>query len=144
MIVVQGPVMSLIGDRVSEYVLVTAGSAGMGLSFLPLQSPVLWCVYLAGFFLGNGTMWPSFLSILGTFGNETQQGYIRYIQGISSSAGSLASIIGLVIGGLLYTAVGTDTFLIAAAIFVLVFASSIFLRVRPIPEKQGIRGDRTP
>lgn len=142
MIVVQGPVMSLIGDRVSEYVLVTVGSAGMGLSFLLLQSPVLWCVYLAAIFfaMGNGIMWPSFLSILGTFGNETQQGYI---QGISSSAGSLASIIGLVIGGLLYTAVGTDTFLIAAAIFVLVFVSSIFLKARSIPEKQEIHGDRT-
>jgi MFS family permease len=143
MIVVQGPVLSLIGDRVSESVLVIAGSAGMVASFLLLQSPVLWSVYLAAFFfaLGNGVMWPSFLSILGTFGNDTQQGYI---QGISSSAGSLASIIGLVLGGLLYTAVGTDAFLIAAAIFGLVLVSSIVLKVRLAPASPGNRGEPGP
>lgn len=132
MILVQGPLMSLIGDTVAETTLVILGSIGMAISFVLLQSPALWSVYLAALFfaLGNGVMWPSFLSILGSFGNQTQQGYI---QGISSSSGSLASIIGLTIGGLLYTVIGARTFVIAAIIFGLVFFLSIYLRFRLSP-----------
>ena len=136
MIVVQGPLMSYIGDKVAAPLLVTLGSVGMVISFVLLQSPALWSVYLAAFFfaLGNGVMWPSFLSILGGFGTETQQGYI---QGISSSSGSLASIIGLTVGGVLYTVLGTETFVIAGVIFGFVFLLSIYLWVRLSPQANG-------
>ena len=124
--------MSFIGDRVSEPVLVTLGSIGMVISFVLLQSPTLWLVYLSAFFfgLGNGVMWPSFLSILGNFGNETQQGYI---QGIASSSGSLASIVGLTIGGILYATLGTAAFGIAGAVFGMVVLLSIYLRTQLTP-----------
>lgn len=127
MIVVQGPMMSLIADKVSEEPLVVLGSLGMFGSFMLLQSEALWSVYLAAalFALGNGIMWPSFLSILGRFGTERDQGFI---QGLASSAGSFASIIGLVLGGVLYASIGTMTFVIGAVIFVLVFLLSIYLR----------------
>ena len=129
MIVVQGPLMSLIGDKVGEPALVTLGSVGMMISFVLLQSQALWLIYLAAlcFALGNGVMWPSFLSILGGLGNESQRGYI---QGISSSSGSFASIVGLTVGGVLYTIIGSKTFVIAGVIFGLVFLLSIYLRIQ--------------
>ena len=133
MIVVQGPLMSLIGDKVGEPALVTLGSVGMMISFVLLQSQALWLIYLAAlcFALGNGVMWPSFLSILGGLGNESQRGYI---QGISSSSGSFASIVGLTVGGVLYTIIGSKTFVIAGVIFGLVFLLSIYLRIQLSPD----------
>ena len=126
MVLVQGPLMSLIGGRLSEPFLVTAGSLGMVCSFLLLQVPSGAMVYLAAAFfaLGNGVMWPSFLSLLGAIGSRRQQGYI---QGVASSAGSLASVVGLMAGGVLYTVAGTLTFAIAAALFVLVLLLSLRL-----------------
>lgn len=139
MVVVQGPVMSLIGTRVAEPVLVTMGSLGMVISFLLLQASSMWLVYLAAFFfaLGNGVMWPSFLSILGSIGSRRQQGYI---QGVASSSGSLASVVGLTVGGVLYTAAGTVTFVFAAAMFVLVFLLSIHLGSRLGEIREGRPG----
>ena len=40
----------------------------------------------------------------------------KAVQGIAGSAGSLASILGLVLGGAAYDAVGVSTFLLAAGI----------------------------
>ena len=57
-------------------------------------------------------------SILGNLGSKKEQGMI---QGVSSSAGSLASIFGLIAGGVLYTILGAKTFLIGGAVFVIVF-----------------------
>ena len=127
MILVQGPIMSLIAEKVTEEPLVILGSIGMFGSFMLLQSHELWSIYLAAvlFAIGNGIMWPSFLSILGRFGSEQEQGYI---QGLASSAGSFASIIGLVVGGVLYISIGTTTFMIGAVIFVAVFILSFYLR----------------
>ena len=63
------------------------------------------------FALGNGLMWPSFMSILSKRAGTDNQGAI---QGVASSFGSLASIIGLIIGGVLYNLIGGSTFLISA------------------------------
>ena len=127
MILIQGPVMSLMAEKVTEEPLVIVGSIGMLSSFILLQFHQLWIIYLAAvlFAAGNGIMWPSFLSILGRFGNEHQQGYI---QGLASSAGSFASIIGLVVGGVLYMSIGATTFIIGAVIFSAVFILSFYLR----------------
>lgn len=70
-------------------------------------------------------MWPSFLSILGGLGKPWQQGAI---QGIWSSAGSLASVAGLTVGGVLYTTTGTATFTMAGMTFVVVCLLSVCLR----------------
>ena len=69
-------------------------------------------------------MWPSFLSLLGSLGDVSDQGYI---QGVASSAGSLASIVGLIIGGILYSILGTVTFAIAGGVFIVVFGLSLAL-----------------
>lgn len=126
MIAVQGPVMSWLSPRVAEKPLVAIGSLLMCASFLLLQFEALAAVYAAAllFALGNGVMWPSYLSLLGQTGQPDDQGYI---QGIASSAGSLASIVGLLVGGVLYGLFGAASFVIAALGFVLVFLLSLKL-----------------
>jgi len=74
--------------------------------------------------IGNGLMWPSFMSILSKRAGAISQGAV---QGVASSFGSLASIIGLITGGLLYNLIGATTFLISAGIIFLVFTLSFQL-----------------
>lgn len=130
MIVIQGPMMTHLSPRVNEKPLVIIGSLIMFLSFVMLQNhdPIL--IYGAAilFALGNGIMWPSYLSLLGQIGDASEQGYI---QGIASSAGSLASIIGLIVGGVLYSLQGSFTFAIAAVLFVVVFVLALMIRGNP-------------
>ena len=57
-------------------------------------------------------------------GETSDQGYI---QGIASSAGSLASIVWLVIGGFLYSLFASTRFVIAAVVFIVVFALALML-----------------
>ena len=75
--------------------------------------------------LGNGLMWSSILAILSKSTNEKYQGTL---QGIASSSGSVASIIGLVVGGLLYELIGSGIFLISMSIILLVFLMSFKLQ----------------
>ena len=76
------------------------------------------------FAAGNGLMWPSFLSLLSKQAGNRYQGAV---QGVASSAGSLASIVGLVLGGLLYELIGPATFLVSGSLIVLVFVLSLRL-----------------
>lgn len=126
MIVVQGPVMTYLSPRVSEKPLVVIGSLVMFLSFVLLQYEDMTLIYSAAilFALGNGIMWPSYLSLLGQMGEASEQGYI---QGIASSAGSLASIVGLVIGGIMYGLFAATSFGFAALVFIAVFVLAFML-----------------
>ena len=77
-------------------------------------------IYIGGALLslGNGLMWSSILSILSKASEEKYQGTI---QGFAGSAGSLASIIGLIIGGLIYEQAGNDIFILSSIIIFIVF-----------------------
>lgn len=129
-IVVQGSGMNWLSPRVDEKPLVAVGSLGMCASFLLLQFETTPAVYAAAllFALGNGVMWPSFRSLLGQLGGAGDQGYI---QGVASSAGSLASVVGLVVGGLLYGWIEATSLLFAAGIFLLVFVLALGIPGRP-------------
>jgi MFS family permease len=70
-------------------------------------------------------MWPSFLSLLSKVAGRTYQGTIR---GIASSFGGLASITGLILGGLLYEMLAGTSFLIARLIIYTVFLLNFRLR----------------
>lgn len=80
-------------------------------------------IYAAAILLaiGNGLMWPSLMSLLskraGAVGQES-------VQGVASSFGRLASIIGLITGGLMHNSIGATTFLISAGIIFPVFTLS--------------------
>ncbi|MDY9926065.1 MFS transporter [Methanosarcina sp.] len=122
---VQGPVLAKLAKRYRESILVVVGGFILGLQFILIISGNIFLLYLAAVFFafGNGIMWPSILSILSKFAGKKYQGSV---QGFAMSASSLASIIGLLAGGLLYTQLGVISFLIAAAIIYLV----VFLSFR--------------
>lgn len=82
-----------------------------GFTLMAIPSSVL--IYLSAvlYGLGNGLMWPSFLSVLSQIGNKNQQGRI---QGLAGSAGSLASIFGLVSGGFIFSLISANIFFISA------------------------------
>jgi len=126
MILVQGPVLRKALQKFSEEKLVVIGSLILGVNFalFMFNSTVLVYVALVLFALGNGLMWPSFMSILSKRAGTVHQGVI---QGVGSSMGSLASIIGLILGGLLYNLIGPTTFLISAAVIFIVFIMSFRL-----------------
>lgn len=126
MVLVQGPVLRKALRKFSEEKLVIIGSIILGANFILIVSNNEIFIYGAAvlFAVGNGLMWPSFLSILSKTADNAYQGFI---QGIASSFGSLASIVGLIIGGLLYSLIGGFSFLISAGIIFVVFIMSFKL-----------------
>ena len=123
MILVQGPILKKASQIFSGGNLIIIGSFVLAVNFVLFFSDSVVLIYLATilFAVGNGLMWPSFMSILSRFAGKVHQGAV---QGVASSVGSLASIIGLIIGGLLYNTIGSPTFLVAASIIVVVFVLS--------------------
>lgn len=126
MVLVQGVMLPRISRRFPEVFLIIAGSAILGFNFVVLAYGNAPLAYLAAvlFALGNGIMWPSFLALLATLAGDKRQGVI---QGLGNSFGGLASIIGLILAGLLYDIILGKTFLVAAVIIFLVFLLSLYL-----------------
>ena len=126
MVLVQGPILSRASKRFSEEKLVIIGSVILGANFVLLISNNIILVYGAAvlFAAGNGLMWPSVMSILSKRAGTINQGVV---QGVASSFSSLASIIGLTVGGLLYNLIGDTTFLISAGTIFTVFILSFRL-----------------
>ncbi len=129
MVIVQGPVLAWLTPRVRASTRVIAGGLVMGLCFATLVVRYDLAVFGAAllFAVGNGIMWPSYMALLARIGTPTVQGSI---QGIAGSVGGLASIVGLVGGGLLYSAIGEQTFVVAGAIIVV--AAIVARRLRRI------------
>ncbi len=113
MVLVQGPVLSYLSSRIADAWLVIAGSLPLAASFLFFWLETDLSVYTGVVLLsvGNGLMWPSFLSILAQAGSPAIQGSI---QGYSNSVGSLASIFGLILGGMLFQNLGPIVFVVSA------------------------------
>ena len=126
MIFVQGPILRKALLKFSENKLVIIGSIILGTNFILFLSNNILLIYTAAVFfaIGNGLMWPSLLSILAKKAGTVHQGAV---QGVASSFASLASIIGLTIGGVLYNAIGATTFLITAGVIFTVFIISFRL-----------------
>jgi MFS family permease len=127
LIIVQGTVLPRASRRYSDATLIIFGSLMLGTNFLLLIPGNLFLTYLATVFfaLGDGLMWPSFLSLLSKIAGRKYQGTI---QGFASSFGGLASIAGLILGGLLYELIAGSSFLIAGIIIYLVFVLNFRLR----------------
>ena len=124
MIVFQGPVLHRLSSKFSDTRLFFAGCLALMLGFYAFTSSQELGLYTGVllFAAGNGIAWPSFMSVLSKVGQKSQQGAI---QGFASSAGSLASIIGLVLGGVLYTQLLGSVFLIPAIIMLVVVLISL-------------------
>lgn len=115
MIVVQGPILSRAAARYGERQLMSAGGAALALGFALLASGSTALIYLSAALiaLGNGLMWPTFMSVLSKAAGSRLQGEV---QGLAQSAGAVASILGLVAGGVFYVFLGAALFPIAAVI----------------------------
>ena len=126
MALVQGPILRRALKKFSEEKLVLIGSLILGAGFILFVSnnivPVSGALIL--FAVGNGLMWPSFMSILSRRAGSKLQGTV---QGVAGSFGGLASIIGLILGGFLYNSIGGATFLISAGIILAIFIMSFHL-----------------
>jgi MFS family permease len=113
MILVQGPVLSWLAPRMSPALLVAGGNVILALSFAVLTVGGEAGTWVAAplFALGNGVMWPSYLTVLSTAGGRQMQGAV---QGRAASMGSAASIVGLILGGLLHDALGAHAFWVSS------------------------------
>lgn len=127
LIIVQGSILPRLSKRYSDASLIIFGSLMLGTNFLLLIPGNLFLTYLAtGFFaMGDGLMWPSFLSLLSKIAGKNYQGTV---QGFASSFGGLASITGLILGGLLYEMLAGRAFLLAGMVIYTVFLFNFRLR----------------
>ncbi len=126
MVFIQGPVLRKALKKFSEEKLVIIGSIILGTNFILFVSNNI--VLIGGaivlFAVGNGLMWPSFMSIMSRYAGSKLQGSV---QGVAGSFGGLASILGLILGGFLYNSIGAITFLISAGVIFSIFLMSFQL-----------------
>ena len=115
MVLVQGPLLARLAPRIAPSVLIAVGNGLLAAAFacltLGTDAGTWSCAVL--FALGNGLMWPSYLSVLSMLGGSEHQGAI---QGHAQSMGSAASIAGLILGGLLYDRLGAATFFVPGGV----------------------------
>jgi len=134
MIVVQGPLLARASQVFSERALMSFGGMALALGFVVLLAPGTALVYAAALLiaLGNGLMWPTFMSVLSRAAGTRLQGAV---QGFSQSAGAVASIAGLVAGGILYVPLGAGLFAIAGVVIaVAAIAIGGYRSPPPVPQ----------
>lgn len=121
LVMVQGPVLARVSRKVSDQMLIIGGSLTLAVGFLLLLGDTIVVIYGAAMLiaLGNGLMWPSVMAVLSKIAGDTYQGAV---QGFASSVGAIASIAGLILGGLLYNSIGTGVFAVSAATIVVAAA----------------------
>ncbi|MFP6591125.1 MAG: MFS transporter, partial [Candidatus Latescibacterota bacterium] len=125
LVLTQGPLLSRLARRVREQWLISGGLL-LALNFFLMQYGRVELLYLAAllFALGDGVMWPSVESTVARVGGVEDQGAVHVI---ADSAGSLANIIGLLLGGIAYESVGPKTFLLSAGCALVAFVLSLRL-----------------
>lgn len=126
---VQGPVLARAARRWSDWALAIGGSVVLAVSFLFFGSTRTAPAYAGAALLalGNGVMWPSLLAILSRATDRSMQGAV---QGFASSAAAIASIAGMLIGGVLYGLFAARIFVLAAVITGMVTVLSIAIARR--------------
>ena len=112
---------------VSDTALARGGTIVLFFGFIALYWDSNLVIYFAAALiaLGNGLMWPSVMSMLSKVAGDQYQGAI---QGLTGSVGAVASIAGLIAGGLLYNWLGAWLFVIATAIVLPVSIITLSLR----------------
>jgi MFS family permease len=132
MVAVQAFVLPRAAKRWTDVQLIVSGAVMLGGNFALLLSGNLVAIWaaVALFAAGNGVMWPSAVALLSKVAGDEQQGAV---QGLAGSVGSLASIGGLIAGGLIYETLGTATFALAAALILVAGAIALPLKVQARP-----------
>ena len=115
MVVVQGPFYRWITSRVPERVLVITGSFALVIGFWLFDSRTAPFIYvsLGLMAVGNGVMWPSVLSLVSRAAGTIYQGAV---QGVAGRLGVVASVTGLILGGMLFATLGPKVFWVSAAV----------------------------
>ena len=130
MILAQGPLLTFVSKYLGRRMVFGAGMGCLMLSLLSLVLPAGHVTYAGAalFALGNGLSWPTFQARVAEVAGDAQ----GTVQGAATSASSLASIAGLIGGGVLYPAMQSGLFYVAAALFavVLVLTPVWFPRAR--------------
>jgi len=121
--VAQGPVLAAVSGRLAPRAVFALGLAGLIGAFATFVSTDTAILYLGAtlFALGNGLAWPTFQARTADAATDREQGEV---QGAAASAGALASIVGLTLGGLAYPWLGGSLFLVGAALFALVLLAT--------------------
>lgn len=122
MVLVQGlvlPKMSLIW---SDKRLVFVGALVLGAGFLSLSAGSGWMAFGAAFLiaLGNGLMWPPMVALLSKASGKNQGA----VQGLTGSVSATASIVGLILGGALYSHLHDWLFVLASGLILVVVVLS--------------------
>ncbi len=127
MATVQGPVLKRASAIWSDQTLVLFGSLLLATSFGFFTSQTTWVIYAGTVLLavGNGLMWPSLMAIISKTAGADVQGAV---QGLAGSAGAVASITGLLVGGLMFGVLGGTVFVLSAAITTLVFLMAFAIK----------------
>ncbi|MCG8459365.1 MAG: MFS transporter [Holophagales bacterium] len=130
MALAQGPVLALASKKLGDRSLVLVGGVFLagGFTCFAGASTELLLVGGALVALGNGLLWPSLLSLLSKAAGDRAQGAV---QGISGSAGAVASVIGLVVGGVFFDVLGARVFLLSALVAAVAWGVSWALRPEP-------------
>jgi MFS family permease len=117
MVLVQGPLLGRLSHVASDAGLMVFGTVTLSVGFGLLLFGDMSVIYAgAGLMaLGNGLLWPTFMAVLSRRADGPVQGAV---QGLASSLGAAASILGLIGGGLLYTWIGPWVFVVSAATIV--------------------------
>ena len=115
MVVVQGPLLARASKIFADSMLAIGGTLVLTVGFAGLFWEHMPAIYVAATLiaLGNGLMWPSVMAMLSSAAGDQHQGAV---QGTSGSIGAVASIVGLVAGGLLYNWLGAWVFVLAAVL----------------------------
>ncbi len=132
MVIVQGPVLKYASKLWSERVLVIGGSLVLATSFLFFAADGKPQAYMGATLLaiGNGVMWPSLMALISMTTDREEQGAV---QGFASSGGAVASIVGLLVGGLLYGVLGTGVFVLSFAIAMAVVLLGVWIPAPAAP-----------
>ena len=130
MIVVQGPILSRAAERYGNRQLMSCGGVALAIGFALLYYRSTALIYLSALLiaLGNGLMWPTFMSVLSKAAGSRLQGAV---QGLAQSAGAVASIVGLIAGGVFYVFLGAALFPIAAVTIAISAAIAATYRTSP-------------
>ena len=127
MVFVQGPVLARASKKLPDSTLVIGGALILTIGFMSLYWDNIKMIYFAATLiaLGNGLMWPSVMAMLANAAGEQHQGAV---QGAGGSIGAIASIVGLIAGGLLYNWLGSWVFVLAAIVILPVSIISLGIR----------------
>jgi MFS family permease len=117
MVFVQGPILATASKKWSDGALAFGGTLILTIGLIGLFWSNITVIYLAATLiaLGNGLMWPSVMAMLSNAAGDMHQGAV---QGAGGSIGAIASIVGLIAGGLLYNWLGAWVFVLAALVIV--------------------------